>query len=116
MHTTTRRRGAVVDKGFTLVELLIVIVVLGILSGIVVFGVGQFRGDAQKAACKADLATVSVAADAFGVSTGAYPASVDAMVTAGYLKSAPTGGTYAFDGTTRTVSRTPSCDPAPDST
>ncbi|MEI2716590.1 MAG: prepilin-type N-terminal cleavage/methylation domain-containing protein [Candidatus Nanopelagicales bacterium] len=29
------------DEGFSLVELLIVIVVLGILGGIVVFGVGE---------------------------------------------------------------------------
>ncbi len=111
MGTTTRRRGAIVDKGFTLVELLIVIVVLGILSGIVVFGVGQFRGDAQAAACKADLATISIAADAFSARdpAAAYPTSVAQLVAGGYLKSAPVGGTYTFSESTRTVTRAPVC-------
>jgi prepilin-type N-terminal cleavage/methylation domain-containing protein len=60
------------DEGFTLIELLIVIVVLGILAGIVVFGVGTFRTDSQTAACKADLKTVSVAADAWNAKFGGY--------------------------------------------
>jgi prepilin-type N-terminal cleavage/methylation domain-containing protein len=96
------------DRGFTLVELLIVIVVLGILSGIAVFGVARFRTDAQNAACRADLATVSVAADAYDASTGSYPTDVATLITGGYLKSTPTG-TYAFNATTKTVSRTPAC-------
>ena len=81
------------DKGFTLIELLIVIVVLGILAGIVVFGVGTFRSDSTVAACKANLKTVSNASDAFTASspTGAFPASVAALVTAKYLKTAPAG-------------------------
>jgi prepilin-type N-terminal cleavage/methylation domain-containing protein len=82
-----RKRKA--DEGFTLIELLIVIVVLGILATIVVFGVATFRTDAQVAACKADLKTVSVAADAYNAKTGAYPADIATLVTAGYLKSAP---------------------------
>jgi general secretion pathway protein G len=97
------------DQGFTLVELLIVIVVLGILSGIVVFGVGRFRQDATAAACKADVATVSVAADAFDATTGAYPADIDALVKGQYLKTAPASGTYAFTAATKTVVRTPAC-------
>ena len=97
------------DQGFTLIELLIVIVVLGILSGIVVFGVARFRGDAQAAACKADVATVSVAADAYDASTGNYPASLDVLVAAKYLKAAPADGAYTFDGATKTVSRAPAC-------
>jgi prepilin-type N-terminal cleavage/methylation domain-containing protein len=83
------------DEGFKLVELLIVIVVLGILASIVVFGVATFRSDAQTAACKADLKTVSVAADAYNAKTGAYPAGADdaarigVLTAGGYLKSAP---------------------------
>jgi general secretion pathway protein G len=97
------------DQGFTLVELLIVIVVLGILSGIVVFGVGKFQANATTAACKADVTTVSLAADAFDATTGAYPADVATLVTGGYLKAAPTGGTYTFASATKTVTRAPVC-------
>jgi len=99
------------DRGFTLVELLIVIVVLGILSGIVVFGVARFRTDATAAACKADIATVSVAANAYDAQTGSFPTSIDQLVSGKYLKSAPAGA-YAFDGTTKTVSRAPACGTA----
>jgi prepilin-type N-terminal cleavage/methylation domain-containing protein len=102
------RPGRPADRGFTLVELLIVIVVLGILSGIVLFGVARFRGDASLAACKADLATVNVAADAYDARTGTFPASVAVLVSGGYLKSTPSG-TYAFDETAKTVTRTPAC-------
>jgi prepilin-type N-terminal cleavage/methylation domain-containing protein len=80
------------ESGFTLIELLIVIVVLGILAGVVVFGVGTFREDSSLAACKANLKTVSVASDAFIAKTGAPAASVAALVTAKYLKTAPPSG------------------------
>ena len=78
------------EEGFTLIELLIVIVVLGILAGIVVFGVGTFRTDANAAACAADIKTISVAADAYNAKTGALPPNVGVLVGAGYLKTTPT--------------------------
>ena len=97
------------EQGFTLIELLIVIVVLGVLASIVVFGVATFRQDAATAACKADLKTVSVAADAYNAKTGAYPAGADNAARIGvltaapaYLKSAPaasSGVLLAADGT-----------------
>ena len=79
------------DGGFTLIELLIVIVVLGILATIVVFGVAQFQDDAEEAACTADLKTVQVAADAALAQAGNYPAGMAALVSSGYLKTAPAG-------------------------
>jgi general secretion pathway protein G len=77
------------DEGFTLIELLIVIVVLGILAGIVVFGVGAFRAQAETGVCKADVKTVQVAVDAFNASNDAFPADVAALVDAKYLKATP---------------------------
>lgn len=84
------------DKGFTLIELLIVIVVLGVLAGIVVFGVGTFRADSQLAACKANLKTVSIAADAYNAKTGELATDVTQLVTLQYVKTAPP----AIDGIT----------------
>lgn len=87
------------DEGFTLIEMLIVIVVLGILAGITVFGVSTFRSDAQTSACSADLKTVQVAAEAFNAKTGS-PATAIGDLTGGanpYLKTTPKG-TYSFAG------------------
>jgi len=63
--------------GLTLFELLIVIVVLGILAGIVVFGLRTFKQDATAAACRADDKQVQTAIDAFLARPGA-PATVAA--------------------------------------
>jgi prepilin-type N-terminal cleavage/methylation domain-containing protein len=100
------------DGGFTLIELLIVIVVLGVLASIVVFGVATFRSDATTAACKADLKTVSVSADAFNAKTGAYPAGADdaarigVLVTGGYLKTAPAASSAVALSTAGVVTST----------
>jgi prepilin-type N-terminal cleavage/methylation domain-containing protein len=79
------------EAGFTLIELLIVIVVLGVLAGIVVFGVSTFKSDSETAACKADLKTVSVAAEAFKAKTGGKAANMAALVSGGYMKAEPAG-------------------------
>jgi general secretion pathway protein G len=63
------------DEGFTLIELLIVIVILGILATVVVFAVGGITDRGGTSACKADLATVEVAVEAYYAQNGAYPAN-----------------------------------------
>lgn len=95
------------DDGFTLVELLIVIVVLGILAGIVVFGVGRFRSDANAAACQADVAGVNAAA--YLAVTGEYPRGMADLTAGQYLKTEPRSGTFTFDAATKAVTRTPEC-------
>ena len=44
------------EKGFTLVELLVVIVILGILAAVVVFAVGGTTDKAQTSSCEAEKA------------------------------------------------------------
>jgi prepilin-type N-terminal cleavage/methylation domain-containing protein len=97
------------DGGFTLVELLIVIVVLGVLSGIVLFGLGRFRSDANAAACQADVSAVTAAADAYQAVTGNYPREMPDLTVGQYLMSAPGSGSYTFDATSRSVVRSPAC-------
>ena len=43
------------EGGFTLIELMIVIVILGILAGIVMFAVGGITDRGTVAACKSDV-------------------------------------------------------------
>jgi prepilin-type N-terminal cleavage/methylation domain-containing protein len=52
------------DKGFTLVELLIVIVILGILATVTVFAVRGITDKGQENACATDKKTLQVAVEA----------------------------------------------------
>ena len=75
------------DKGFTLVELLIVIVILGILATVTVFAVRGITDQGETSACAADLKTLEVAVETFyakfGTSLG-DPSTAD-LVNEGFL-------------------------------
>jgi general secretion pathway protein G len=81
------------ESGFTLVELLIVIAILGVLAGVVVFSVGGITDDGTTAACKTEASTVRTAQEAFyakSTTPKAYAASAGALVTAKLLAGTPT--------------------------
>jgi general secretion pathway protein G len=73
------------EAGFTLIELMIVIVILGVLAGIVIFAVGGIQDTGNLAACKSDVKTVSVAVEAYQAKHGVgnYPANLDPTLTTG---------------------------------
>lgn len=77
------------ESGFTLIELLIVIVILGILAAVVVFAVNGIQNKGTAAACKADVASVTTAAEAAYAQVGTYPATMSDLVKAGFLHSVP---------------------------
>jgi len=77
------------QKGFTLVELLIVVVILAILAGILVPQFGSATEDAKLSALDTTLANTRVAVDLFYQNHGFYPSSVTAVGTA----CAAAGGT-----------------------
>ena len=76
------------DNGFTLVELLIVIVILGILATVTVFAVTGITNRGKTSACQSDAKTIETAEEAFSANTGAYTASQQALVDAGLMHSA----------------------------
>ncbi|MEM9514770.1 MAG: prepilin-type N-terminal cleavage/methylation domain-containing protein [Actinomycetota bacterium] len=74
------------DRGFTLVELLIVIVVLGVLSSISVFAVRGITDRSEDASCSADLEVLVKAQESHAVLFGTY-ADTPTLVAAGLLGS-----------------------------
>lgn len=76
------------EAGFTLVELLIVVSILGILAGVVVFSVAGVEDNSKQNACKTEASTLRTAEEAYYVKNKSYATSA-ALQTAGYLGSAP---------------------------
>jgi prepilin-type N-terminal cleavage/methylation domain-containing protein len=90
------------DEGFTLLEVLIVIVVLGILAAVVIFALGGITSKGAVASCQADGTTVQVALAAFnqqnpGLSAGITSTSLTSTATtyAGpYIQSWPSNSAH----------------------
>ena len=67
------------DKGFTLVELLIVIVILGILATVTVFAVRGITNQGQTNACSVEKRTLDTAIEAYYAQFQADPATAGAL-------------------------------------
>ena len=92
------------NKGFTLVELLIVIVILGILATVTVFAVTGITNKGKTSACQSDAKTLQTAEEAYSANTGNYTAVQSDLVNAGLMHAASTKFTIALvAGTTTTA-------------
>ena len=77
------------QKGFTLIELLVVVAIIGILATIAVPAMRTAPQRARESALKEDLYTLRSCLDQFHADRGRYPASLDEVVSMGYLRSVP---------------------------
>ena len=77
------------QKGFTLVELLIVIAILGIIAAVVVPNIGKFTEKGYVEAANAEVDAISTAAMGYYLEEDKCPATVTLLVGGGYLSKTP---------------------------
>jgi len=65
------------DRGFTLVELLVVCAIIGILSGIGLSGFAKVRVQARNTRAAQEIRSLEKDISAYAVEKGAYPASLN---------------------------------------
>jgi len=112
------------DKGFTLVELLIVIVILGILATVTVFAVRGITDRGQENACAVEERSIQTAIEAFyadnnqvdpdGFTVAGGGTDATTILVPGYIKDDPsTRWTFVAATTTAAATITPlgSCIP-----
>jgi general secretion pathway protein G len=102
MNERIRRAG-----GFTLIELLIVIALISILA---TMGVVQYRNSVQsakEATLRTDLFRMRDAIDQYYADKAKYPASLDALVSDGYMRAIPQDPITKSSDTWQTVPAEP---------
>lgn len=83
------RRSHAFEAGFTLIELMIVIMIIAILVGVAAIKYDQVVKHSKEAVLKTDLRTLRDAIDNFTLDKQAAPQSVEDLQQAGYLREVP---------------------------
>ena len=77
------------ERGFTLLELIVVIAIIGILATIAMPAMKDMPRRANEAVLKTNLHTLRDVIDQYHGDKGKYPQSLEALVEAGYLRKIP---------------------------
>jgi len=77
------------QHGFTLIELIVVVTIIGILAGIAVVNVRNAQRRAAEQVLRANLANLRKAIDDFYADKQRYPSSLQELVDAKYMRKLP---------------------------
>jgi len=80
------------QKGFTLIEVLLIVVILGIIAAIAIPRLMASRQEAQLQSCRANVANINTAIEKYYLDYGFYPADLDGT-TATVAATADAAGT-----------------------
>lgn len=93
------------EKGFTLIEMLIVLLVITVLLIITIPNLTKHNGTIRDKGCEALVVTAQAQVEAYYIETGALPTDLETLITDGYLQqtTCPNGETLVYEATTGTV-------------
>jgi len=98
------------SSGFTLIEIMIVVAIIGLLAAIAIPNFAKMRQNAQKQACIMNLQTIDSAKEAWAAENrkangdAVDEAAVNALIKKG-APECPAGGTYSYNA----VGTPPTC-------
>ena len=90
------------EDGFTLVEVLVTLVIIGLLTTFVVLNVLPVQGKAQVQKAKGDISAIETALELYSLDNFGYPTQtqgLEALVAGGYVKKLsldPWGNPYEY--------------------
>jgi competence protein ComGC len=74
------------EKGFTLIEMMIVLLIISVLLIITIPNIGKYNANVNTKGCSAYVKMVEAQVQAYKMDNGTYPANTQTLVSEGYLR------------------------------
>ena len=85
-------------RGFSLVEVMVVVVIIGILAGAVALQVSDYTSDARQARAESDIATIVDAIETYRLKEGRYPSNSEGLDNLSIkTQNDPWGNAYGYN-------------------